>query len=122
LKADGPLQDLPLMNAIFRVDGNCAVTSPHAAGPWDPSMQHGSPPAALVVWAAEAIPVPVPMRIARVTEPDGILVLGAAETVVGLTDAFKPISDRRGLYAPNPAAAMAAGGGVAKFAAAAGSR
>jgi chemotaxis protein methyltransferase CheR len=28
-------------------------------------------------------------------------VLGAAETVVGLTEAFKPLSDRRGLYVPN---------------------
>ncbi len=44
------------MEAIFRVDGNDVVTSPYAAGPWDPSMQHGSPPAALVVWAAEKIP------------------------------------------------------------------
>jgi len=40
-------------------------------------------------------------RLCRVTEPDGYLVLGAAETVVGLTDAFKPVSDRRGLYSPN---------------------
>ena len=55
------------MDAIFRVDGKDVVTSPNAAGPWDPSMQHGSPPAALVVWAAENIPTPVPMRIARVT-------------------------------------------------------
>lgn len=42
-------------------------------------------------------------RMARMIETDGFLVLGAAETVVGLTDAFKPMSDRRGLYAPNPA-------------------
>jgi hypothetical protein len=55
------------MDAIFRVDGNRVTTSPHAAGPWDPTMQHGSPPAALVAWAAEAIATPVPMRIARVT-------------------------------------------------------
>ena len=55
------------MDAIFRVDGNYAITSPYAAGPWDPSMQHGSPPAALVTWAAEAIPTSVPMRIARVS-------------------------------------------------------
>jgi chemotaxis protein methyltransferase CheR len=40
-------------------------------------------------------------RIARVTAPDGYLVLGAAETVVGLTEAFRPMSDRRGLYVPN---------------------
>jgi Thioesterase-like superfamily len=55
------------MDAIFRVNGNQVLTSPDAAGPWDPGMQHGSAPAALVVWAAEAIPTPVPMQIARVT-------------------------------------------------------
>ncbi|GGI28258.1 CheR family methyltransferase [Bradyrhizobium guangdongense] len=47
-------------------------------------------------------------RLARQIEPDGFLVLGAAETVVGLTDTFKPIADRRGLYKPNdPRAALA---------------
>jgi len=63
-------------------------------------------------------------RLVRSMEPDGFLVLGAAETVVGLTEAFKPIGDRRGLYRPNdarvagrpavpaagPKLAMAAGG------------
>ena len=43
-------------------------------------------------------------RIARITDREGYLVLGAAETVVGLTDSFKPVADRRGLYAPNIAA------------------
>jgi chemotaxis protein methyltransferase CheR len=43
-------------------------------------------------------------RIARLVDRDGYLILGAAETVVGLTDSFKPIPDRRGLYAPNGAA------------------
>jgi hypothetical protein len=55
------------MEAIFRIDGNRVEVSPKAAGPWDPRMQHGSAPAGLAVWAAEAIPTPVPMRIARVT-------------------------------------------------------
>jgi acyl-Coa thioesterase superfamily protein/acyl-CoA thioesterase superfamily protein len=55
------------MDAIYRVDGNRVVTSPDAAGPWDATMQHGSAPAALAVWAAEAIPTPEPMRVARVT-------------------------------------------------------
>ena len=39
-------------------------------------------------------------RLARAIEPDGFLVLGAAETVVGLTEVFKPFADRRGLYRP----------------------
>jgi chemotaxis protein methyltransferase CheR len=40
-------------------------------------------------------------RLARVMDRDGYLVLGAAETVVGLTECFKPIADHRGLYAPS---------------------
>jgi chemotaxis protein methyltransferase CheR len=43
-------------------------------------------------------------RLARAIEPDGFLVLGAAETVVGLTDVFKPFPERRGLYRPSGAA------------------
>ncbi len=39
-------------------------------------------------------------RTSRLTASDGYLLLGAAETVVGLTDAFKPVADRRGLYVP----------------------
>ena len=41
-------------------------------------------------------------RMARVIAPDGFLALGAAETVVGLTESFKPFTDKRGIYAPNP--------------------
>ena len=39
-------------------------------------------------------------RIARQMPDDGYLVLGAAETVIGLTGAFKPLADKRGLYVP----------------------
>jgi chemotaxis protein methyltransferase CheR len=42
-------------------------------------------------------------RLAKRIEPDGFLMLGAAETVVGLTDAFKPYPERRGLYVANSA-------------------
>ncbi len=40
-------------------------------------------------------------RLARLLEPDGVLLLGAAESVVGISDAFKTYPDRRGLYRPN---------------------
>src|SRR3979411_230277 len=55
------------MADVYRVAGNRAVTSPDAAGPWDPRMQHGSAPSALAGWAAEAVPTGEPMHIARVT-------------------------------------------------------
>jgi len=48
-------------------------------------------------------------RMARTVERDGYLVLGAAETVVGLTDSFKPVPDRRGLYSPNLGAKLTDG-------------
>ena len=57
-------------------------------------------------------------RLARQMPADGFLVLGAAETVVGLTDAFKPMPDKRGLYVRNPGAAVAApASNILKFAA-----
>lgn len=40
-------------------------------------------------------------RLARVIEQDGFLVLGAAETVVGLSAGFSPHPERRGLYHPS---------------------
>jgi chemotaxis protein methyltransferase CheR len=48
-------------------------------------------------------------RLAHTVERDGYLILGAAETVVGLTDSFKPIPDRRGLYSPTPGSRLKAG-------------
>jgi len=42
-------------------------------------------------------------RLAKALEADGVLALGAAESVVGISDAFKPYPDRRGLYRPNAA-------------------
>jgi chemotaxis protein methyltransferase CheR len=54
-------------------------------------------------------------RVAKQMPEDGYLLLGAAETVIGLTDAFRPVPDRRGLYAPNAARAEPAN--VLKFAA-----
>ncbi len=37
-------------------------------------------------------------KIAAQMEKDAFLFLGGAETVIGITDTFKPIPDRRGLY------------------------
>src|SRR4029077_1860557 len=59
-------------------------------------------------------------RIARQMADDGFLVLGAAETVIGLTDAFKPLADKRGLYVPNGRNSQAGTDNVIRFAAAKG--
>jgi chemotaxis protein methyltransferase CheR len=49
-------------------------------------------------------------RMARLMPNDGVLALGAAETVLGITDKFKPMPQQRGMYALNlaPAAPAAA--------------
>lgn len=41
-------------------------------------------------------------RMAARMRPSGYLVLGAAETVIGISEDFKPVSDARGLYALPP--------------------
>jgi chemotaxis protein methyltransferase CheR len=42
-------------------------------------------------------------RLAKASESDGYLFLGAAETVVGLTDQYRICPNRRGVYLPNGA-------------------
>lgn len=65
-------------------------------------------------------------RLAKIIHPDGFLILGAAETVVGLTEVFKPLSEHRGLYVPNVSGSKTkpnpAGGAAAPRLAVAGTR
>ena len=72
----------------------------------------------VLIYFGQETKVDVLNRLARQMPSDGFLILGAAETVVGLTDAFKPLADKRGLYVPNvPAAKPAPASNVLKFAA-----
>lgn len=41
-------------------------------------------------------------QIARIMPPDGLLFLGGAETVLGITDRFRPVDGQRGLYEVTP--------------------
>lgn len=55
------------VDAVFEFKDGVATATPHAAGPWDPSMQHGGAPSALIAWVVEAIPTAVPMQVVRMT-------------------------------------------------------
>jgi chemotaxis protein methyltransferase CheR len=53
----------------------------------------------VLIYFDQATKISVLERIAEVTERDGYLMLGGAETVVGLTERFRPVPDKRGIYA-----------------------
>jgi chemotaxis protein methyltransferase CheR len=55
----------------------------------------------VLIYFDQETKVAVLENLARVAACDGYLVLGAAETVVGLTDSFKVFGDKHGLYTPN---------------------
>ena len=57
----------------------------------------------VLIYFDQACKIQVLERVARQMPDDGFLVLGAAETVVGLTEAFKPMQEHRGLYVPSAA-------------------
>jgi chemotaxis protein methyltransferase CheR len=42
-------------------------------------------------------------RMSSQVEGPGFLLMGAAETVLGITDTFKPVAGQRGLYVQDPA-------------------
>jgi chemotaxis protein methyltransferase CheR len=52
----------------------------------------------VLIYFDQSTKIGVLERIADVTAPDGFLMLGGAETVVGLTDRFRPVPDKRGMY------------------------
>lgn len=56
-------------------------------------------------------------RLSGALETDGFLALGAAETVVGISDRFKPIPQKRGLYGTGSNATAAAGLSASRIAA-----
>jgi chemotaxis protein methyltransferase CheR len=67
----------------------------------------------VLIYFDQATKISIFDRMSRMIEPDGVLALGAAESVVGITNAFKPFPDRRGLYCSN--VAPTARGGVASL-------
>jgi len=54
----------------------------------------------VLIYFDKATKTSVLVRIADVTESNGFLVLGGAETVLGVTERFKPVPQKHGLYVP----------------------
>ena len=63
----------------------------------------------VLIYFDQATKADVLDRMANVTERDGFLVLGGAETVLGVTARFKMMPDKRGLYVPATAGVPSAG-------------
>lgn len=57
----------------------------------------------VLIYFDQPTKIDILQRMSSLLAPDGYLLLGAAETVVGLTDCFKPHPERRGLYVKNSA-------------------
>jgi len=57
----------------------------------------------VLIYFDEATKIDILNRMSNIIAPDGFLVLGAAETVVGLCDRFKAVPEKRGLYVRNSA-------------------
>lgn len=58
------------MSYVYRIEGPIAHAQPCSAGPWDPGLQHGGAPAALIAWAVERMPMREPhveMQVVRMT-------------------------------------------------------
>lgn len=53
----------------------------------------------VLIYFDEATKSDIFARLAKQLKPDGFLFLGGAETVLGLSDDFKPVPNSRGLYA-----------------------
>ncbi|MGD1887766.1 MAG: CheR family methyltransferase [Cohaesibacteraceae bacterium] len=61
----------------------------------------------VLIYFEQSAKVDILERVAKQMAPDGYMVLGAAETVVGLTDAFVAVQGHRGLYQPKSAQSSA---------------
>lgn len=55
----------------------------------------------VLIYFDQSTKIDVFNRLLKTNETDGYLFLGAAETVVGLTDAYRPCPQLRGVYVPN---------------------
>ncbi len=53
----------------------------------------------VLIYFDEATKADILERMSAIIEDDGIVFLGGAETVLGITDAFKPVPNKRGIYA-----------------------
>ncbi len=61
----------------------------------------------VLIYFDQAAKTAILERISRILPADGLLYLGGAETVLGVTDRFEPLAGHRGIYAVTSAPAVA---------------
>ncbi|MBW8268404.1 CheR family methyltransferase [Caldovatus aquaticus] len=103
-EGDGRWRIAPELRAVVRFEEFNLLSDPRPLGRFDVILCRN-----VLIYFDAPTKTAVLEALAGQLAPDGVLYLGGAETVLGLTDRFRPIPGERTAYAPVPPAAAGPG-------------